>query len=484
MIPSANNPPTQQPRQDIEAILHPRSIAVVGASTNPDKQGYIFVRLLQEFGYKGAIYPVNPRAKEIAGLKCYPSIAKVPSPVDYIISAVPAALVPQLIREAQGLGVRALHLYTGRLAEMGTEEAAQRQREMVQTARRGGIRIIGPNCMGLYYPREGISFRLNFPKRSGPVAFLTQSGNNAMEFVYRASLRGVFFSKVISYGNASDLDESDFLEYLAHDPETRVITTYIEGIKDGRRFFNTLEAAARAKPVIVLKGGRTGAGTRAVASHTASLAGSDRVWDAAIGQAGALRASSLDEMADLAVAFLYMSAPRGRRAAVVCGGGGASVVSADACEAAGLQVPPMPEDIRQGMKSHVPETWVMVGNPFDFSAVDGEGTMSIVAGMMARHGDFDVMIVDPDLEWHFDRPENRERLYGLMDGLIEVKRSSEMPMAMVIRPGDSPETWRWQATMELQRRAWEAGFPVYPNMARAAYAIERLIHYQAEGQKA
>ncbi|MCH9036452.1 MAG: CoA-binding protein, partial [Chloroflexi bacterium] len=189
-----------QPRKDIETILHPRSIAVVGASTNPKKQGYIFVQLLKEFGFKGGVYPVNPKASEIAGLKCYPSIKEVPRPLDYIISAVPAPLVPQLMAEAQGMGVKAVHLFTGRLAEMGTDEGIRMQREAVAAAREGGMRVIGPNCMGVYNPGHGISFRLNFPKRSGPVAFLSQSGGNAIEFVYRASLRGVFFSKAISYG--------------------------------------------------------------------------------------------------------------------------------------------------------------------------------------------------------------------------------------------------------------------------------------------
>ena len=470
-----------QPRQDIEAILHPRSIAVVGASTNPDKQGYIFVRLLKEFGFKGAIYPVNPRAQEIAGLKCYPSIKEVPPPVDYVISAVPAPLVQQLVNDAWGLGVRAVHLYTGRLAEMGTEEGVQRQREVVEAARKGGMRLIGPNCMGLYNPREGISFRLNFPKQSGPVAFLSQSGGNAVEFVYRAAQRGIFFSKVISYGNASDLDESDFLEYLAHDTETAIIAAYIEGVKDGRRFLSALTTAARVKPVMVLKGGRTGAGTRAVASHTASLAGSDQVWDAIIRQAGALGVGSMEEMEDMVATCLYMSPPQGRRAAVICGGGGGTVYSADTCEAAGLQVPRLPEDIQQQFRPHLPDTWFATTNPFDLSAVlsgeTGEATMPLAAKFMAQHSAFDLLIIDPDIEWHFERPENRRRVQRLLDELIRVKGSCTKPMAMIVRPGDSPEAWRWRTTMEVQQKAWEAGFPIYPSIASAAHSISRLIRY-------
>ncbi|MCH8089316.1 MAG: CoA-binding protein [Chloroflexi bacterium] len=472
-----------QPRQDIEAILHPRSIAVVGASTNPKKQGYIFVQLLKEFGFKGGIYPVNPKASEIAGLKCYSSIKEVPRPLDYIISAVPAPLVPQLMAEAQGMGVKAVHLFTGRLAEMGTDEGIRMQREAVAAAREGGMRVIGPNCMGVYNPGHGISFRLNFPKRSGPVAFLSQSGGNAIEFVYRASLRGVFFSKAISYGNASDLDESDFLEYFTSDPETRIIVCYIEGVKDGRRFLRVLSEAARAKPVIVLKGGRTKAGARAVASHTASLAGSDQIWESLIKQAGAIRAGGMEEMADMVVAFRYMEPPRGLRVGVISGGGGGTVHSADICEAAGLHLPPLPDEVRHRFKAHLPDTWYAASNPFDLSAIvsasGGELTIPLAAQFMAESDAFDVVIVDPDLEFQFESPDNQDQARALVENLIRVKQSSKKPMAMIIRPGDVPEAWRWRTTMELQRKAWEAGFPIYPTMGRAARSIYSLIrHHQ------
>ncbi len=480
MMPmSSHSPSSIQPRQDLEAIFNPRSIAVVGASTNPGKQGYVFVQALKKLGFGGPVYPVNPRVEKVAGLRCYPSINEVPDPLDYVISAVPAALVPQLVKDAIRKGVKALHLFTGRMADTGTEEGASQQRGLAEEARAGGLRIIGPNCMGVYVPGQGVTFRLNFPREQGPVAFVTQSGANAVELVYRASLRGIFFSKVISYGNAADLDESDFLEYLTHDPETSVIACYIEGVKDGKRFFKALREAAEAKPVLVLKGGSTRAGTRAVASHTASLAGTNQVWDTAIHQTNAIRVDNLDDMADMMVAFRYMSAPEGRRAAVVCGGGGNSVHSADACEANGLEVPPLPRDIREEIHRLLPDTGFMASNPIDGSALAGVTVLADAAGLMSRHKAFDVVMLDPDFEFIFEQEANVNQVYKTIEGMIAIRDSSLKPLTMVIRSGDSPEDWRWKTTMEVRQKAWRAGLPVFPTMERAARAVVRVIEHNA-----
>ena len=190
------------PRPDIDAILNPGSIAVVGASTHPAKQGHTYVSALREFGFQGQVYPINPKAEEVAGYTCYPSLKDVPGPVDYVISAVPAPLLPQVMKDARGKQVKGIHLFTARMAEMATEEGLALEAGIIRSAREIGARIIGPNCMGLYNPGHGISFRQNLPKQPGRVGFLSQSGGNTVEFVYRASLRGVFFSKAVSYGNA------------------------------------------------------------------------------------------------------------------------------------------------------------------------------------------------------------------------------------------------------------------------------------------
>ncbi len=280
---------------ELEAIFQPRAIAVVGASANPESLGHDYVRCLLEYGYKGAVYPVNPELSEVLGLTVYPSLRQVPGTVDYVISCIPASGVLDLVEDCRHVGVKAVHFFTARFSETGREDAALLEQELLRRTRSAGIRVIGPNCMGLYDPRQGISFRTDFPKEPGSTAFLSQSGGNAVELVHHGAQRGLRFSKVISYGNGLDLDEADFLDYFAQDSETTVIVAYIEGISDGRRFMAALRRAAAAKPVIVLKGGRTSSGTRAAASHTAALAGAQQVWRVALRQAGAMEVMRLGE---------------------------------------------------------------------------------------------------------------------------------------------------------------------------------------------
>ena len=467
------------PRPDIDAILNPGSIAVVGASTHPAKQGHTYVNALREFGFKGPVYPVNPRAEEVAGYTCYASLKDVPGPVDYVISAVPAPLLPGMLEDAQGKQVKGIHLFTARMAEMGTETGLALEAGIIRSAKELGARIIGPNCMGLYNPGQGISFRANFPKQSGGVGFLSQSGGNTVEFVYRASLRGVLFSKAISYGNAADLNECDLLEYFTHDPETSIIACYIEGIRGGARFFEVLSQAASRKPVVLLKGGRGEAGARAVASHTASLAGSTQVWRSAVTQAGAIWAETMEEMTDIAVALRFMEKPRGPRVGIICGGGGNTVHSADLCEAAGLIVEPLPESTRSGFKDHLPDTWFHTNNPFDLSGImsgDETGTtMPLAVNLMAESGAFDLILIDPDIDFQLDHPLAQGRIVRLVQAITKLSGEMNIPLAMVIRPSDALEEWRWRAVNEIIQMVWEADVAVYSSMPRAAACIAKYL---------
>ncbi|KKL54964.1 hypothetical protein LCGC14_2260160 [marine sediment metagenome] len=294
----------------IEAIFHPRSIAVVGASANPNAPGYDYVSSLQKFGFPGDLYPVNPRAEEILGLPAFPSLRDVPGQVDYVISCIPATAVLELVDDCAAKGARALQLFTARFSETGREEDAELERRLSQRAREAGVRIIGPNCMGLLYPRQGISFRADMPRQPGNVGFLSQSGNLLFELTYLAGPRGLRFSKAVSYGNGLDLNEADFLDYFAQDAESAVVGAYVEGVRDGRRFLAALKRAAARKPVVVLKGGRTAAGGRAAASHTAALAGRHAVWTAAVTQAGAISVDTVEELIDMLIAFAYMRPAR------------------------------------------------------------------------------------------------------------------------------------------------------------------------------
>jgi len=224
----------------IDAAFHPQSVAVAGASENSFSMGYNFLYHLKTYGFKGKIYPVTPKFSEVLGYKAYSNLKDVPKPVDYVICCLPAIKVPDLLRECTEKNVKVVHLFTGRFSETGKADAAQLEVEISRLSRTLGIRLIGPNCMGIYHPGEGLAFGYDFPIESGKMALVFQSEGACSEFIYYAALRGIRFSKVISYGNAMDIDESDLLEYLADDEETQFIACYIEGIKDGKKFVRAL----------------------------------------------------------------------------------------------------------------------------------------------------------------------------------------------------------------------------------------------------
>ncbi len=460
----------------LEEILHPQSIAVVGASDSARGAGGFVVHLL-EYGFRGKIYPVNPKYREVSGIKAYPSMRDIPGSVDYVISVVPASQVLNLLEDCSQKGVKAVHFFTARFSETGRKDAAELEQEVLKQARKWGIRLIGPNCMGVYHPREGISFSYDFPKESGSVGLASQTGGGAGFFIHLAALRGIRFSKVISYGNALDLNESDYLDYFTQDPETEIILMYVEGVKDGRRFFDTLRQAAATKPVIILKGGRGKSGTRVVASHTAALAGSMKTWEALVVQAGAIPVKNFDEMADLAVSFYFLPPIRGARVGVVGGGGGPSVLAADECEEAGLDVIALPTEVREELKRQGSPVWDWVGNPADGSIGAGSNMLQ----MMARNDSFDLLIA----MMTEDAPAGKEGLTLMfrdqVKNYIRVKEESSKPLLGVVgekSPGiENHNHWRWRALSEARTKLLTADIPIYPTVGRAARAARRLIDY-------
>ena len=470
------------PVHSFEEIIHPKAIAVVGASDNPSKAGYNFTRHLLEYGYRGKIFPVNPTYPEVLGIKAYASIRDIPGTIDYVISCVPASEVLNMLEDCSQKGVKAVHLFTGRFSETGRREAAELEQEILKQTRKWGIRLIGPNCMGLYYPREGLSFGYDFPKEPGPVGLASQTGGGATGFVHLAMLRGIRFSKAISYGNALDYNESDFLDYFSQDPETEIILLYVEGVRDGRRFFNALRRAAATKPVIITKGGRGESGARAIASHTASLTSSTKTWETAVAQAGAISAQDFDEMADLAVSFYFLPPINGQRVGIAGGGGGSSVLAADHCEEAGLNVIPLPPEFREELKSRGIPIWDWIGNPADVSIMGGAALTSFdILQTMAKNPNFDFLIGNVTQ----DAPSRKEdiilRLQAEVNGYIKLKKESSKPFLVVV--GDrSPGTkdhnhWRLMEMSEARTQLLEAGIPFYPTIKRAARAARKLIDY-------
>ncbi|MFC1994618.1 CoA-binding protein [Chloroflexota bacterium] len=467
---------------ELDAIFHPRSIAVAGASHNLFSMGYHYTHRLLEYGYLGQVYPISPNYEELLGLKVYPELKAVPGPVDYVICCIPAAGVLNLLDQCPQRQVRAMHMFTARFAETRHGERAALEREILHRAKEYGVRLIGPNCMGIYYPAECIAFDDGFPQESGVVGAAFQSGGASTEFVRYASPRGIRFSKVISYGNAIDLNESDFLEHLTADPETEIIACYIEGVKDGGRFLKALRRAAQAKPVVLLKGGKGTAGARAAASHTASLAGSLQTWHSAVAQAGAVEAETLTELIDLVVAFHFLPPIKGAKVGVVGGGGGRMVLSANECETAGLSVVPLPAEIRNIVAQKAPLLLDWVGNPVDASVIMQFGIApGDVMHMVARSPEFDFIIGNLGESAPMGKAEWSAMMNSEVDDLIEVKHEGAKPLAAVIGVGELGggefEHWRWRLLAELRQRLVVAGVPVYATVDRAARAIRKLVDY-------
>jgi acyl-CoA synthetase (NDP forming) len=465
-------------RADVETVLRPRSVAVVGASANPDSPGHDYVRCLLDFGFRGPIYPVNPRLTELLGLPAYLSLRHLPGPAEYVISCIPAEGVLDLLDDCHGRGVRVVQFFTGRFAETGRREAALLEAELKSRAQAAGIRVLGPNCMGVHHPAHGLTFRPDLPKETGPLAFVSQSGNNAVEVICHGAARGLRFGKAVNYGNALDLDEADFLEYLADDPETEVIGAYIEGVHDGRRFLVALRRAAARKPTVVHKGGRTAAGARAAVSHTAALAGARQVWGAALRQTGALQVDTQDQLIDMLTAFACLKPGTGRRVGVVGGGGGRAVQSADACEDEGLAVVPLPAEMREALRQRAPLLWDWVGNPVDQSILAGGSVSGAqMLEMMAQSPHFDLLIANVGEDWILGRPDAEERLRHLVGRLLDVAGRRAKPLAFVLGPADSPDEGRRRIVEEARARLVGAEVAVYPSIERAAWALSRFVGY-------
>jgi len=465
---------------DLEFIFHPSSIAVVGASSNPlGAVNRFFLYPLLQFGYEGKLYPIHPTASEISGLKAYPSIMDVPGPVDHVTCAIRAALTPQLMRECAAKGVKLIQLYTAGFSETGEEKGIRLEKEIAEIARRGNVRVLGPNCMGIYCPRAGLAYEDFFSKESGNVGLLAQSGGNSIEAAQFGNARGVYFSKVVSYGNACDINEAELLEYFTHDPQTKTITGYIEGTRDGRRFIKALRKATEAKPVIMLKGGTTEAGAKAAASHTGALAGSNIIWESLFRQLRVIQVYDLEELIDLALLFQHSKPVRGRKLGIFGSGGGASVLITDSCEKERLIIPPFPEEIRGKLREIVPQELdpgTIVRNPVDFSTTWlRPGVFPSLLETMAKYDRIDFILIYLALFPGGDEIETR-----VIDSIIETKRNLSKPIVMVLRYNHAPQVGK--LALDLQKRCADGGIPVFSSFSRASQAINRFVRYYEGSQ--
>ncbi len=479
-------------RSNLYRAFHPRSIAIVGASNNHHSSGYSFVVNLLNAGYRGQVYPVTPNWAEVLGLKTYPRLKDILGPVDYVISCLPASKILDLVNECAQKGVSFIHLFTARFAETGDKLATELEKKLLERVRKSDTRLIGPNCLGIYYPRGGLSFTCDVPKEPGKVGVFSQSGGNASELIYYGSLRGLRFSTIISYGNAIDLNEVDFLEYLTEDDETQIIAGYVEGLKEGRAFFEALKRATLRKPVIILKGGWGNAGARAVASHTAALAGSHEVWQVAMRQSGTLQARSMEELIDLIVAFYFLPPITGTNIGVAGGGGGRAVLSADDWEEAGFTLPSLPDDITDRVRSVLPKLWWgWIRNPLDVSILPQEQRSARlnteIMRMMAQSPAFDLIAANIAVGGGVSMTQVVDRANNEVSDIIEISKTAAKPIVAVLNTGalgaQHFEDERWAAMAKINTRLIEAGIPAYRSVGEAAKAIYRMVGYYQRKSK-
>lgn len=378
----------------LHSLFFPRSVAVVGASRDPDAVGHRIVTALLHAGFQGPIYPVNPNADAVAGVPVHPSLASIGRPVDVAVIAVPVASVPDAVDDCAEAGVRALVVVTAGYAEVGPE-GARRQASLVEQARSHGMRLVGPNCLGVMQTdpevRMNATFAPDMPPR-GRVAFCSQSGALGVAVVALAREIGLGMSTFVSIGNRADVSGNDLLEYWEGDESTDVVLYYLESFGDPRRFARLARRVGRRKPIVVVKSGRSEAGRRAASSHTAALTSPDAAVEALVRQAGIIRADTLEEMFHVARVLVHQPLPEGRRVGVVTNAGGPAILCVDALQAAGLEVPELSDEVKDTLAGFLPAE-ASCRNPVDMIAAAGPEEYRRAVSVLLADDGIDALVV-------------------------------------------------------------------------------------------
>lgn len=481
-----------------EPIFYPRALAVIGASADPNKFGNLILGAIQEIGYGGRIYPVNPESREINGLKTFRLLSEIPGPVDFAVIAAPASALVKALEDCRDKGVKGVEILTSGFKETGTPGGRRMEAEVARFARTG-MRILGPNCFGVYCPESGLTILpgRDFSRESGPVGFLSQSGGLCADFGQTAKGLGIRFSKMVSYGNGCDVSACDLLEYFFADPKTEIIAGYVEGIDDGLRFLRLLRENRGKKPVILWKAGLTGAGRRAVQSHTGSLGGSPAVWAGAFRQAGAIQVNGAEEMIDAVYAFLHLPEGAGPRVAVMGGGGAIGVAASDTLERLGLSVPPFSPRALRKLKACFPPVGNSLKNPVDLgNPMIPPSLLREVLETAGGEKGIDTLIVIQVLFYilyqmrhragRADQPLSRFSFQPeLLDICRKVRGRYGKPVILVM-PDITTDEQRIDLEIELRRErdAYQAaGFPVFRSLDRAARALAHVVRFRGQGRQ-
>ena len=446
----------------LDFLFNPKQIALVGASQSPQKIGYAILDNIIKSDFKGAIYPVNPRETEINGRKCYCSINDIGAPVELAVISIPAARVNQVARECGEAGVKGLIVITAGFKEVG-KEGSKLEQELLLICREYGMRMLGPNCVGLMNTHTPInaSFANGFPNR-GNISFISQSGAMLVSILDWSFDMGLGFSSFISLGNKADLNEVDFIESCADDPQTSVILCYIEDVSDGDRFVKVCSAAAQKKPIVILKSGISTAGAQAASSHTGALAGSNRAYDAAFKQSGVLRAESMSELFDLARAFSAQPLPLQPRVAIVTNAGGPAIVTTDAVEKNGLKMARFTKETIDQLRATLPPA-ANIYNPVDLigDARNDRYHFALDAVLKDKNVDSALVLLCPAA---VTEPEETAK------SIVELSRRYEEKPVMAVYMGG-------KSLLEGKNHLIENGVPTFTFPEPSVRALKGMLEY-------
>jgi len=453
----------------VAPFFQPSSMAVIGASRSPGKGGNIILRNLQKAGFKGALYPINPTVKEILGLPSYARVSDVPGPVETAMVVIPKTAVPDALEDCAAKGVTNIILSTGGYSDAG-EEGSREQKTIIERARRAGIRIMGPNSIGTLNPSAGMSTSIVGldPIRKGGVSIIGQSGVFSSGWArWIADTKPFGLAKVACIGNKGDINESDLLEYLTGDSATRTVGMYLEGVVEGKRFIRAAAAACKAKPVVVMKAGRSEAGAAAVASHTGSLAGSDAVFDAVCRRTGLVRTQNSEAFFDALAAFEKLPLPRGNRMGALSLTGMGCVAATDAVEECGIDLPALQPDTLRKLREVMP-VWAPVRNPIDtWSAIEQHGAKkatSHIARCLMEQPDVDALLITFVL-----MPES---VFDISEAFADIfRRHPHKPVFASYYGGTAREI------AHIHEGFAALGVPCYPTPERAIFAFSRMVEY-------
>jgi len=460
--------------EEIDAVINARSMAIVGASGKPVKFGSLFTASQLAYGFSGPVYLVNPSETEIMGREVYPDLRSLPEVPELVYLTIPAHRSMDILRDCADLGVKGVIIMASGFREMG-EEGKALEEEALRLARKGGFRIVGPNCFGIYNPRNRLTLLPghDFSETPGNVGFISQSGGFSVHVGRQCKSLGIDFSAIVSYGNGADLDETELIRYFTADPHTEVIAGYLEGAADGRLLLEALKEAAAKKTVVIWKVGKSASSARAVVSHTGSLAGSAAIWEGMLSQSGVIEVSGVDEICDVLLALKHLGRNPGRRLMLSGGGGGLGTYAADLAEEAGLEVPTLAGDSMARLREILNAPGAAVGNPLDIGApLIYLPVFEAAMREAAANTSTDILVFDIALNFAYGL-FMEEGMNAAMDILVRTRQESGKPVVVVLynRALGSEDIVYEEALRRLQKRLLDAGVLAYPSMPRAIRAL-------------